>query len=104
MPDAACMHFRLKGPEEIQAVFQAAGVDLKQPVVASCGTGVTASVLALALHQLTPKPQVWAVDYDQRFLSVTCMKHDVSHSHALHILKAASSRWVVCRAAALPKL
>ena len=52
------MHGRLKGPEEIQAVFQRAGVDLKQPLVTSCGTGVTASVLALALHQLSPNPQV----------------------------------------------
>ena len=55
---AECLHDRLKGPEEIQAVFQTAGVDLKQPLVTSCGTGVTASVLALALHQLSPNPQV----------------------------------------------
>ena len=52
------MHDRLKGPEEIQAVFQTAGVDLKQALVTTCGTGVTASVLALALHQLSPSPQV----------------------------------------------
>ncbi len=56
--EADCVHGRLKGPEEIQAVFQTAGVDLKQPLVTSCGTGVTASVLALALHQLSPNPQV----------------------------------------------
>lgn len=84
MPDDDCVPFRLKGPEEIQAVFQAAGVDLKQPVVASCGTGVTASVLALALHQLTPKPQVWAVDQDQGFVSAICMKPGFVFSHALH--------------------
>jgi len=56
--EADCVHGRLKGPEEIQTVFQRAGVDLKQPLVTSCGTGVTASVLALALHQLSPNPQV----------------------------------------------
>lgn len=30
--------------------FQAGGIDLDRPVVASCGSGVTACVLALALH------------------------------------------------------
>lgn len=49
---------RLKGPDELQDVFQAAGVDLNQPLLASCGSGVTASVLALALAQLSPQPKV----------------------------------------------
>ena len=39
-------------------MFASAGVDLGAPLVASCGSGVTASVLALALEQLTPKPKV----------------------------------------------
>jgi thiosulfate/3-mercaptopyruvate sulfurtransferase len=30
--------------------FRAAGIDLARPVVASCGSGMTAAVLALALH------------------------------------------------------
>ena len=38
--------------EELQRRFVAAGVDLAQPVVTSCGSGVTASVLALALYLL----------------------------------------------------
>ncbi len=29
-----------------------AGVDLDRPIVTTCGSGVTASVLALALHRL----------------------------------------------------
>ncbi|MEG6509601.1 3-mercaptopyruvate sulfurtransferase [Methyloligella sp. 2.7D] len=39
----------LKSPDEIQAVFKAAGIDVAKPVVTSCGSGVSASVLALAL-------------------------------------------------------
>ncbi len=39
----------LKTPTEIRAAFEAAGIDLAKPVVTSCGSGVTAAVLALAL-------------------------------------------------------
>ena len=49
---------RFKAPEELARVFEGAGVDPGKPIVASCGTGVTASVLALALHQLSPASQV----------------------------------------------
>lgn len=42
----------MKTPDETRAVFEAAGVDLKRPVIASCGSGVTACVLALALERL----------------------------------------------------
>lgn len=42
----------LKGPEDLSAVFAAAGVDPTAPLVASCGSGVTAAVLALALARL----------------------------------------------------
>ena len=37
-------------PEAIAARFRAAGTDLGRPVVASCGSGVTAAVLAFGLH------------------------------------------------------
>jgi thiosulfate/3-mercaptopyruvate sulfurtransferase len=40
----------LRAPQEIAARFRAAGVDLERPVVASCGSGITACVLALGLH------------------------------------------------------
>lgn len=43
----------LKSKEQLAAVFQQAGVDLSQPVVATCGSGLTACVLALAVHELT---------------------------------------------------
>jgi thiosulfate/3-mercaptopyruvate sulfurtransferase len=37
---------------ELRRRFAAAGVDLNRPIVTSCGSGVTASTLALALHRL----------------------------------------------------
>lgn len=40
-----------KSPEEIGKVFATAGVDLEQPIVTSCGSGVTAAVLSLALEE-----------------------------------------------------
>ena len=39
-----------KDGAEIRAAFEAAGVDLDRPVVTTCGSGVTACVLALGLH------------------------------------------------------
>lgn len=41
-----------KSPEELRAAFTAAGVDLDAPVAATCGSGVTASVLLFAMHLL----------------------------------------------------
>jgi thiosulfate/3-mercaptopyruvate sulfurtransferase len=41
----------MKSPAELRAVFQAAGVDLARPVITSCGSGVTAAVLSLALER-----------------------------------------------------
>jgi len=42
----------LKTPPEIERLFEEAGVDLSKPVVASCGSGITASVLALGLAEI----------------------------------------------------
>jgi thiosulfate/3-mercaptopyruvate sulfurtransferase len=42
----------LKPPDELAGDVGAAGVDLGRPVVTTCGSGVTASVLALALYRL----------------------------------------------------
>jgi thiosulfate/3-mercaptopyruvate sulfurtransferase len=42
----------LKSKPELERVFARAGVDLGKPVVTSCGSGITASVLALALAEL----------------------------------------------------
>jgi len=44
--------FGLKSGPEIREVFQHAGVDLDKPIVTSCGSGITAAVLSLALHTI----------------------------------------------------
>jgi thiosulfate/3-mercaptopyruvate sulfurtransferase len=40
----------LKPPDALRSAFVIAGVDLARPVTTTCGSGVTASVLALGLH------------------------------------------------------
>jgi thiosulfate/3-mercaptopyruvate sulfurtransferase len=42
----------LKSPEELRSVFEAAGVDLSKPVITSCGSGITAAILSLALERI----------------------------------------------------
>ena len=42
----------LKSERDLKAVFKSAGVNLSKPIVTSCGSGVTASVLALALARV----------------------------------------------------
>lgn len=42
----------LKSPDETRKVFEEAGVDLEKPVITSCGSGVTAAILALALERM----------------------------------------------------
>jgi thiosulfate/3-mercaptopyruvate sulfurtransferase len=39
-----------KDADAIRALYEGAGIDLKQPVVTSCGSGITACVLAFGLH------------------------------------------------------
>lgn len=41
-----------KAPDELAAEFNAAGVALDRPLVATCGSGVTASAIAFAAHLL----------------------------------------------------
>jgi thiosulfate/3-mercaptopyruvate sulfurtransferase len=43
---------RLKDPQAISAAFAEAGTDLERPVITSCGSGVTAAILATALESL----------------------------------------------------
>jgi thiosulfate/3-mercaptopyruvate sulfurtransferase len=60
MPGAANVHFRsLLTPEgtfkplaELRAAFEKAGVDIHKPIVTTCGTGVTAAILMLALGEI----------------------------------------------------
>ncbi|GAB4238649.1 MAG: 3-mercaptopyruvate sulfurtransferase [Methyloligellaceae bacterium] len=39
----------LKEPPQLKAIFRAAGIDLDRPIITTCGSGVTASILSLAL-------------------------------------------------------
>ncbi|WP_298909304.1 3-mercaptopyruvate sulfurtransferase [uncultured Aliiroseovarius sp.] len=41
----------MKSPEDTRAVFEAANVNLDKPAILSCGSGVTAAILALALER-----------------------------------------------------
>ncbi len=41
-----------KDPEAIKLAFERAGVDLARPIVASCGSGVNATILTLALDMI----------------------------------------------------
>lgn len=57
IPGAKNLHYQtllnadgtLKKPDELAALFRAAGIDVAKPVVASCGSGVTAAIVILAL-------------------------------------------------------
>jgi thiosulfate/3-mercaptopyruvate sulfurtransferase len=42
----------MKPSEELRTRFEAAGVDLAQPIVTTCGSGVSAAILALGLARL----------------------------------------------------
>ncbi|MEM7074484.1 MAG: 3-mercaptopyruvate sulfurtransferase [Pseudomonadota bacterium] len=42
----------LKQPVELRAVFESAGVDLSKPAITSCGSGVTAAIVSLALERI----------------------------------------------------
>lgn len=63
VPSAANVHYAtllkpdgtLKSPQEIAQVFAAAGVDVKKPVITSCGSGITAAILTLGLTLIGAK-------------------------------------------------
>ncbi|MBX2855877.1 MAG: 3-mercaptopyruvate sulfurtransferase [Rhodobacteraceae bacterium] len=60
MPGAINVHYQsllrdngaMKSAEELRAVFQAADVDLSKPIITSCGSGVSAAIVNLALERL----------------------------------------------------
>lgn len=61
---------RLKSPEELRSFFAEKKVDLQQPITTTCGSGVTAAVVTLALEiagatDLTLYDGSWA-DYAQQ--------------------------------------
>ncbi len=44
-------HGRLKPPEALKAIFAAHKVDLGKPIITTCGSGVSAAILALAAEE-----------------------------------------------------
>ena len=42
----------MKTPDALRAVFAAAGVDLAKPAITTCGSGVTAAIISLALERI----------------------------------------------------
>jgi thiosulfate/3-mercaptopyruvate sulfurtransferase len=52
---------RLLPPDDLRRLFEAADVNLDRPIVTTCGSGVTACVLALGLH-LVGRPDVAVYD------------------------------------------
>ncbi|WP_420004166.1 3-mercaptopyruvate sulfurtransferase [Arenibacterium sp. LLYu02] len=42
----------MKDVDAMRAIFEAAGVDLKKPAITTCGSGVTAAVLSLAMERM----------------------------------------------------
>ncbi|XP_039840201.1 thiosulfate/3-mercaptopyruvate sulfurtransferase 2-like isoform X1 [Panicum virgatum] len=60
VPGSKCVPFpqvldssqKLLPPDELRKRFEQEGISLDQPLATSCGTGVTACVLALGLHRL----------------------------------------------------
>ena len=60
IPNSRNVYFRdllnedgtMKEPGALTALFEAAGVDLSKPIISSCGSGITACVLDLALARM----------------------------------------------------
>ena len=42
----------LRPEGELRAAFENAGVDFSRPIITTCGSGITAAVLGLALHRI----------------------------------------------------
>lgn len=39
-----------KSPEELKETFEGAGIDLSRPLASTCGSGITACIIALGAH------------------------------------------------------
>ncbi len=71
---------RYNDEEKLRATFRDAGVDTGKPLVVSCGTGVTACVVALALDQLPEKPKASACE--------DCSRHRIPRKDMTVVLLA----------------
>jgi len=67
MPGARNLHYamlvtadgRLKSDEALRETMKSAGIDLDRPVITTCGSGVTAAILAMALERLGTPARVY---------------------------------------------
>lgn len=48
---------KLRDPETISAAVEKAGIDLDRPIITSCGSGVSAAIIALALASIGKPPK-----------------------------------------------
>ena len=48
-----------KSPEDIRSAFEEAGVSLAEPIITSCGSGITAAILSFALHLIGKDSQLY---------------------------------------------
>ena len=51
-PDLMSPDGTLKSPDALRAAFAASGADLGRPVITTCGSGISAAILALALERI----------------------------------------------------
>ncbi|WP_420393211.1 sulfurtransferase [Acuticoccus sp.] len=80
MPGARNLHYaslidadgRLKPPDALRSAFEEAGVALDRPAITTCGSGVTAAILSLALEEVGGSSAVydgswteWGADTDR---------------------------------------
>jgi thiosulfate/3-mercaptopyruvate sulfurtransferase len=60
IPGSKCLHYRrllesdgtMKPAAELRTIFAEAGVDLRKPVITTCGSGVSAAIINLALERV----------------------------------------------------
>jgi thiosulfate/3-mercaptopyruvate sulfurtransferase len=55
--DAVVKDGRLLPPNAVRSAFLSAGVDIDKPVITSCGSGVSAAILSLAIESTGAKAQ-----------------------------------------------
>lgn len=88
---------RLRPQKELRAIFEAKGVDLNRPVTTTCGSGVTAAVLALGLEIAGARAVrlydgSWAV-LPQLRPRLPCMRHSTTdHPPATRFHRITESR------------
>ncbi|MBI1275913.1 GNAT family N-acetyltransferase [bacterium] len=79
---------QLLPPDKLRSLFEAAGVNLAKPIATTCGSGVTAAVLCLALAEIGHEDWVlydgsWA-EWGQAEM-LTPVEHDIGRMTGIHI-------------------